>query len=105
MAANSSLVAASKRNTVGPVFSKSDPISNAGSFRATKSPFCATVSKATGDYYRWRREYGEDVENIGIMLIPKLRQIFPDRYSSSGVDYFSTEQFMENLSRFLYRNS
>jgi hypothetical protein len=39
------------------------------------------------------------------MLIPKLRQIFPDRYSSSGVDYFSTEQFMENLSRFLYRNS
>jgi hypothetical protein len=39
------------------------------------------------------------------MLIPKLRHIFPDRYSSSGVDYFSTEQFMENLSRFLYRNS
>lgn len=93
-------VAASKRNAIGPVFSKSNPISNAGSFRATKSPFCATVSRATGDYYRWRREYGEDVENIGIMLIPKLRQIFPERY-----DYFSTEQFMENLSRFLYRNS
>lgn len=93
-------IAASKTITKGPIFPLSNAIPNASPSRPAKSPFSATISRATGDYYRWRREYGGDVENISIMLIPRLREIFPDYYS-----YFSTEQFMENLSRFLYRNS
>lgn len=85
----------------GAVFPVAPTIFPESSIRnSNESIFRPTIRRVAGDYNRWRRTHGEDIENIAIMLIPKLQRIFPEQY-----DYFRTEQFLEKLSYFLYKNS